>query len=71
MKRHRIYIARMAVLGWLSDLREQVWRWRHRRCIPIRQRRPEYRALSDLDRVCRSCRAAMLDEEVRSAERWS
>jgi hypothetical protein len=48
----------------------RCWRWRHRRCVRIRERRPEYWTLPDFYRVCSRCRDAMIDEEMQSAKRW-
>ena len=54
-------------LSRLCGLRDDFWRWRHRRCVRVLQRRPEYRQFSDLDRVCRRCRARLVEQELRLA----
>jgi hypothetical protein len=28
--------------AWV-ELRDRLWRWRHRRCVPVMERRPEFR----------------------------
>lgn len=47
-----------------------VWRWRHRRCLPMLQMRAEFRPFDAPSRVCRSCRRRLLTEELRIVDRW-
>jgi len=59
----------LELVDYDDDLRERLWRWWHRRCVIVSERRPEYRTPEMIaavpHRKCRDRIEAETNEDAR------